>query len=670
MTITCGAAKKSIVPPHEFGDLYIAGYDAAEAPKITGLHDPIYIKAVVISDGTTKIALVSVDAIGLLRDAIEKVKERLDAWGFKRRNVFVFCTHTHAAPDLMGLWGPRLGVSGINKKYAFFVLDGIVSSVLDAEKDAKQVSIYFSSGSSKELIKNYRQPNDIDGSIAVLSLKKNKTTCIATIWTFTAQPEITARKNTQISADYPGIISARIEQERGGIALFGLGACGAQSPECCEQGFEKLDEFARKLYSAIKEAIAAETKIEDGPIEVREITGTLPVQNGNFTVMFKLGLFQRDMGKDGTNTATLSKWRVGNLHVVHLPAEPFPGIFERVIEPVRDSGQHVMIVSLTNDALGYVIPVGQFRLGRMDGPTKWVDPVAKKDFIGHEDESLGPDTGRIVKYALWEIFTYKTVLAIGVHADDLTIWAGGTIKRLSSEGNKVICARVCDDWEDCVGVPKDEALKLNRSECDAAYKLLGASEILHLGYQSDYLGGLSGEEYIVLRAKIVRLIRQYKPDIAIGFDLNGNDEENMDHVIVARAFNEACWQASFDALYPEQFKDGLEIHAIAERYLFARNPTVTNFYVDISDFIDDKVKAVCSHETVMKNFFHQYRLLARANKLHVDLLEDPKYSDEERANLLVKLLYGDVGQKYGVRFAEAFNKIDAGLLKTLARDES
>jgi len=175
---------------------------------------------------------------------------------------------------------------------------------------------------------------------------------------------------------------------------------------------------------------------------------------------------------------------------------------------------------------------------------------------------------------------------------------------------------------------------------------------------------------VQLREKIVRLIRTHKPDIVISFDLNGNDEENQDHVVVARAVNEACWQASFDALYPEHFEAGLEIHAIAERYLFARNPTVTNFHVDITDFVDDKVKAVCSHVTIMKNFFHQYRLLARANRIHVELLEDPKYDNEVRVNLLVKLLYGNIGKKYGCMYAEEYNKVDAGMLKDLARDES
>ncbi|MBN2151989.1 MAG: neutral/alkaline non-lysosomal ceramidase N-terminal domain-containing protein [Candidatus Lokiarchaeota archaeon] len=669
MVISCGAARASIVPPGSIGKTFVAGYEATEASEITGMHDPINVRAAVVSDGTNKIALASVEVIGLLRDVVEMVKDRLEARGFKRRNVFVFCTHTHAAPDTMGLWGPRLGVSGVNRQYLYFLVDRIVACVVEAGASSVPVTLHHSRGSIKDNLVNFRREGGIDGTVDAVTFKDEEGRAVATLWTCTAQPEITTRVNTEMSADYPGIVSGLIEQSRGGIALFALGACGGQSPECAEQGFDRMASFAKKVFVAVENALAGEARVDGDSLEIREITGRIPVQNGNFLIMFKLGIFKRDVA-EGAITASVSKWRIGNLHVVHLPGEPFPGLFERVVEPVEAAGGHVMVASLTNDAIGYIIPVGQFRLGRIDGSTKWLDPAKKEGFIGHEDESLGPEAGRIAKYALYELFTYKKVLAIGAHADDLTIWAGGTIKRLSAEGNEVTCVRVCDDWEDCVGVPRAEAMARNKEECEAAYKILGAADVLHLGYTSDYLAGLDGGEYIKLRERVVRLIRQRKPDVVISFDINGNDEENMDHVVVARAVNEACWQASFDALYPEHFAEGLGIHATAERYLFARNPSVTNFHVDVSDFIGEKVEAACKHVTVMKNFFHQYALLARANKLHVELLEDPKYDDWVRANLFIKLLYGEAGARHGVRYAEEFNRIDAGLLKGLARDES
>ena len=160
-------------------------------------------------------------------------------------------------------------------------------------------------------------------------------------------------------------------------------------------------------------------------------------------------------------------------------------------------------------------------------------------------------------------------------------------------------------------------------------------------------------------------MRKYKPNIVISFDMNGINEENMDHIITARAVNEACWQGAVENFHPEHLKEGLEIHMVGQRYLFAREPTVVNFHVDISKFVCDKIKALCEHKAVLKNFFFQQKLLARANGLHIDVLEE-EIPDEVRVKLLVRAVYGEVGKEFGVKFAEKFNRIGAGFLEDLA----
>ncbi|MHA1715662.1 MAG: PIG-L deacetylase family protein, partial [Promethearchaeota archaeon] len=403
---------------------------------------------------------------------------------------------------------------------------------------------------------------------------------------------------------------------------------------------------------------SSKIKNTENGIEIRRVKLSLPVENPNFQFFFKLGMLHHNLA-DGSVSTEIAKIRVGNLDLVFIPGEPFPDLVRDVINSLQN-GNKVIFISQSNDSLGYFIPLSQFKLQG----DEWAVRNGKKWFIGHESESLGYKAGSILKDALKNIFNYKTVLAIGAHADDLTIWAGGTLKKLSFEGNKVICVRICDDWEDCVGITKEIAIKRNRQECNDAYRVLGAKEIIHLDYPSDMLAGVN---YLELREKIVSLIRQYKPNIVISFDLNGMDEENQDHVIVANAVNEACWQASVDLLYPESVKK-FGIHRVGERYLFARNPTVMNFHVDISEFIDDKIKAINSHETVIKNFFHQYLLMARANRLNVPLLE-ANIPNSIRVNVFVRLVFGEIGQQFGVRYAEIFNKIGAGILKELASPE-
>jgi hypothetical protein len=77
--------------------------------RATRVHDPITARAVVLSDGSEKIALVSVDVVGLFFPSVEAVRKQLP--GFKY--VLVSSTHNHEGPDTLGLWGPSPFVSGV-----------------------------------------------------------------------------------------------------------------------------------------------------------------------------------------------------------------------------------------------------------------------------------------------------------------------------------------------------------------------------------------------------------------------------------------------------------------------------------------------------------------------------------------------------------------------------
>jgi LmbE family N-acetylglucosaminyl deacetylase len=656
MVIKCGVSKFPIIPkPYDkFGDLFIAGYAAMEAPCINGIHDALFARAMVLTDESTKTAFVSVDCIGLLHEFIEKVQEDLSAYGFKTKNVFIFATHTHAGPDTMGMWGPILGRSGINPKYMLFLRDKIIEAVLEAEKNCENVDISHAQSNLSDVIVNHRLKGTLNSTIHIIKFCTEKNV-ICTLWTFSAQPEITTRENVEISADYPGIVSKLIEEEFGGISLFGLGLCGAQTPIYCEQGYEKIDEFANQVFQKIKGIYNNSILIPADDIEIRHREISLPLKNGEFEMLFTLGIFEREI-KEGNISSTLSKIRLGGLHLLMLPGEAFPALLEPLIREKKDDTY--LTISLVNDAVGYFIPLEEFALKTQ----QFQFPDKEENFIGHELESLSYEAAEVIRKTVKEIIIYRKVLAFGPHADDLTLFAGGLLKKLSSEGNELICVRITDDFDDCLGLSPEKARKRNRKEAEKAYKILGAKETIHMDYPSE---SLSSTDYNEFRGKIVYLIRKYKPDIVIGFDLNGIDEENADHIFAARAMNEACWQASFDSLYTEQFEEGLEIHAVAERFLYARNPTVINYQLDITDYIQDKIDAICEHKTVLKNFFHQYKLSARANRLFVELLETP-IPNPIRVNLLARVNFGEIGEKFGAKYGEVFNHIDAGFLKEFA----
>ncbi|TFG16542.1 MAG: PIG-L family deacetylase [Promethearchaeota archaeon] len=652
----CGAHKAEITPKPEFGDIYIAGYATMEAPLVDGVHDPIHARTLVLSDGNERVVLVSVEVVGLLQDEINKIKDDLEGLGFKRSRIFVLATHTHAGPDTMGMWGPFIGKSGVNLRYMLFLRQQVVASVTQALKDMKPVDVSYGEKKISNLIQNFRPVKNVEDTLQLIQFKYEEN-IIGCIWTFPAQPEITNRENVQISGDYPGIICNIIEEKNGGVSLFGLGLCGSQSPIYVEQGYEKLELMVNEVYKGFEEAQRISERVEADQLEIRTRKIDLQLENADFALLQTLSIFNLPEVKEGIIGSSVSKIRIGNLHLITIPGEPFPGLINPLLK--KYANEKFVILSHVNDSCGYFIPRNEWNLA----PVEFLKPEKKEEFVGHENESMGLKASETVQEAVRDILKYQKVMAVSPHADDISIFSGGLLAKFAEEGNKVICVRVTDDYGDCVGLKPEKAIKRNRNEAEKAYKALGAEEVIHLDHPSDTLYTV---DYEVLREQFVRLIRTHKPDVIVTFDVAPLYEENPDHIITARAVNDACWQASFDTYYTEHFNDGLEIHTVGERYLFSEtlNPQVVNSHLDITEYIEKKINAVSQHQTVMKNWFHQRKLLARANQLRVDLLEE-EIPDPIRVNILVRFYYSEIGASFGVKYGEIFRKLDAGFLNDL-----
>ncbi len=69
--LQAGAASAPVNP--EIGS-YIAG--DKQNRKFTGIQDSLFVKAIVLNDGATSIAIITVDCIGLMYPDIEKIREK------------------------------------------------------------------------------------------------------------------------------------------------------------------------------------------------------------------------------------------------------------------------------------------------------------------------------------------------------------------------------------------------------------------------------------------------------------------------------------------------------------------------------------------------------------------------------------------------------------------
>ncbi len=269
-----------------------------------------------------------------------------------------------------------------------------------------------------------------------------------------------------------------------------------------------------------------------------------------------------------------------------------------------------------------------------------------------------------------------TAMVISPHADDAAAFCGATLAKFADKGFRVIMVRVTDDCKDSIGLTLEETRRRNTAEMHEAAKILGISEIVDLGFETDSLADVSE---VALRERIVYMFRKYRPYAVFTFDPFGLYEPNMDHIRVAQAVEDAFWVSCFDLHHPEHFDEGLEPFSVCERWYFARHLSDANHVEDVSEYMEKKVEALCAQKTMMRNTINQHRLQLKTWGRRVPWLENSMEGDmrpliasfiQEKGNAAAKNFKSETLGMASGRMGEEFRLVRFGDLEGLFQELS
>jgi LmbE family N-acetylglucosaminyl deacetylase len=258
----------------------------------------------------------------------------------------------------------------------------------------------------------------------------------------------------------------------------------------------------------------------------------------------------------------------------------------------------------------------------------------------------------------------KVLLAVQAHSDDIPIVASGTVAKLIEEGYTGYLVRATnDDMGDAVGLGTpgtigEHVLGNERDNAEVA-RVLGCKDHFDLNYNNHRMGDVSLNEVI---GRLIFLIRLLKVDTVVGWDPWAHDEENPDHYTIARALEAACWMAGRAHDFPEHFAAGLQPKTVQDKYYFARRPEITRV-VDISKQIDMKIDAIRANVAEGPGGHSGSRLraeLAGHNKRLPLLGDDDVTADRNYIREFGLMHNRELGEQYGVEYAEVFHYIPAG----------
>jgi len=236
----------------KFDATWMAGFGTGR--PASGVADEQYVRALVLKQGKTTIAFVTVDAIGFMYDETLRIREALEKNKVPLSYVFVGSSHVHEARDTLGIWGVDDASSGLDRNYNASIRDAAVKTVTAAVGKLERVTATFGSievdghlagtdplgNGVKAFVSDGRDPVVIDTKMNTMRLVKasDKTTTVATVVNWAAHPETAGSRNTLLSSDYVNTLRKGVEQGvdaaplkkpgLGGVCLFLQGQLGGQ----------------------------------------------------------------------------------------------------------------------------------------------------------------------------------------------------------------------------------------------------------------------------------------------------------------------------------------------------------------------------------------------------------------------------------------------------------
>ncbi len=406
----------------------------AEAPvhhsEVHGDDEDIYVRVMALAQGGQRVLFVMLDAIGAgnviqreLRALLVEASCAVDAC-VEADNIVFGQTHSHAGPDLQGLWG---GVPQQWIRERLYAQAG--EATLAALRGLQPATLQVAQGHSSDF-NNYRRPrvdpaDDADDAVTLLRAVDANGGVIAQVLQYAAHPTSIDEDPRVPHADYVLGAMKRLEQD-GGVGLYYNGPIADASPsggQCTTPDPDAYERVRCRGNDLAAFAGALSFRTLDPALAVRHQTVILPVTNPLFVGGGLIGSFNRyydftprevasipvlgdalgevstELGQVAPTAETLvsriSIGGAGGLEIATIPGEATNtyGQFIRQLAATANPGADLMLLGLTQNSFGYIIPEEEF---------SYVDPTGDAGFIvpftGYEEfVSLGPLTAPLLR---------------------------------------------------------------------------------------------------------------------------------------------------------------------------------------------------------------------------------------------------------------------------------
>jgi len=393
----------------KYDGVYLAGF--GQNRLASGRHDDLWARAIVLTSGGLRIAVVSLDLIGYHHGG----DFRSASHSLGVNEILIASTHNHEGPDTIGPWGPTALVDGKYPKYLCFVDRQITKAITLAANSSVPAKMKLGRTDAHESPSlggmqtrtAGRPPHFFDEELRVMQFVGLSGTArdkvIATVINWNTHPESMEDKNRLLTSDFPHAVRETVEHRFGGTAIYTSGDLGAVEivgdseadrdertefdgkefrhtrPQLMIPSFERTEaigrDVARGVFDALKNA-------EWSPVvkmELKKASLHAPMDNVGYSYLLEQGVLDthsvRQNGRQMQIETEIYAVTLGDAQIITTPGELFPELFYgveanrrrdcpvagsgRAYEPsVRDrmTKKYRFILGLCPDEFGYLVP--------------------------------------------------------------------------------------------------------------------------------------------------------------------------------------------------------------------------------------------------------------------------------------------------------------------------
>jgi neutral ceramidase len=402
-TLEIGIAEVNYTP--EIG-LNLVGNYRGDDYASRGIHDSLYAKALVASDGKgQKVAVLTIDICMLSRKPVEFMRHYIAGQtDIKAENIMIMATHTHSGPES----------NPDNPKVAEFLQKAAGAVILANER--LQPTVLSVGRSQENRISHNRRLRATDGTthmcweelepgyiiepwgsidpeVITISFEQDGKITGALV-NFGCHPTTLTGNNWLYSADYPGYMSEAIRKVKGQefLPMFANGCCGNVTQVDYRIGFpdtfQECQRIGYLLGVSALEAIKNEKPVSSDIISVSkemvplsridisdeqiewaktlmkkvEKEGMPPIQaDGLPDAYYAKNWIEMRKHQDVTDSVEVMVIRIGDVAFVGLPGEIFNefGVDIKAKSPCENT----IVTGLTNDARSYFPTAVSFTQG-------------------------------------------------------------------------------------------------------------------------------------------------------------------------------------------------------------------------------------------------------------------------------------------------------------------